>query len=81
VRNALNYLRNLPPPNKTYATALQTMALAAAEPERDLAIITRNARWLEHERRSSKGPERATGDMGIKGGRPFEYTVRTDGPP
>jgi hypothetical protein len=47
LRNALSYLRNLPPPNRTYATALQTMALAAAEPERDLAIITRNARWLE----------------------------------
>ena len=31
----------------TYAVALQTMALCRAEPERDLATIGRNARWLE----------------------------------
>jgi hypothetical protein len=45
---ALNYLRGLPDPTDTYAVALQTMALAAAEPEKDRAIIARNARWLEN---------------------------------
>jgi hypothetical protein len=66
LRNALNYLRNLPPPNKTYATALQTMALAAAEPERDLALIARNARWLESTQ-ITQGPRAGNwgyGDLG-----------------
>ena len=44
---ALTYLRNLPTPEATYATALRIMVLAAAGPEKDLAIIARDARWLE----------------------------------
>ncbi len=43
----LTYLRSIGEPNRTYATALQTMVFCAAEPERDRFLISRNARWLE----------------------------------
>jgi hypothetical protein len=46
VRQALAYLRGLEP-DKTYTVALQTMALCAAEPKRDLLRIRRNVQWLE----------------------------------
>ena len=46
VQKALVALRSLPPA-MTYATALQTMALCAAEPKKDLLLIRRNAKWLE----------------------------------
>lgn len=46
---ALTYLRNFGPEelNNTYAVSLQTMALAAADPQRDLLRITANVEWLE----------------------------------
>lgn len=44
---ALNYLRKIGNPEKTYCTALQTMVFALAEPERDRLLIRRNVAWLE----------------------------------
>ncbi len=46
IQKALAYLRKLNP-EKTYTVALQTMALCAAEPRRDLVRIQENVRWLE----------------------------------
>jgi hypothetical protein len=46
IQKALIYLRKLEP-SKTYCTALQTMALCAAEPLRDQIRIQENVRWLE----------------------------------
>ena len=46
VQDALNYLRKLKP-SMTYSTALQTMVFCAAEPNTNLALIKRNALWLE----------------------------------
>src|SRR5215469_376788 len=46
VQNALNYLRKIKP-QRTYSTALQTMVFCAAEPNTNLALIKRNAQWLE----------------------------------
>jgi hypothetical protein len=46
VRQALNYIRSLQP-DKTYTVSLQTMALCAAEPKKDMLQIRRNIKWLE----------------------------------
>ena len=46
LQKALSYLRGLKP-DKTYSVALQLMALAAAEPKKDLLILRRNAKVLE----------------------------------
>lgn len=46
VNKALEYLR-AQKFEKTYTVSLQTMALAAGEPRRDLALIQQNASWLE----------------------------------
>jgi hypothetical protein len=46
IQRALAYLRGLKL-DKTYSIALQTMALCAAEPQRDLALIQQNVAWLE----------------------------------
>lgn len=49
IQRALSYLRKLRGDvHKTYSVALQTMVFCKAEPYRDLATITRNARWLEN---------------------------------
>ncbi|REJ69789.1 MAG: DUF4159 domain-containing protein [Planctomycetota bacterium] len=45
VRRGLAYLRAVPP-KKTYAVALQTMALCRGGDPADLGLIRRNARWL-----------------------------------
>ncbi len=45
IQKALNYLRSLEL-SKTYTVSLQTMVLCAAEPARDMPIITRNVHWL-----------------------------------
>jgi hypothetical protein len=50
LQRALQVLRGLDKPGETsmvYSISLQTMALCAAEPEKDRLIITRNVRWLE----------------------------------
>jgi len=48
VQKALVSLRDVGlPRGSTYATAMQTMAFAAADPERDRLLIERNARYLE----------------------------------
>jgi hypothetical protein len=49
IRRALNFLRGFSPQqlNSTYAISLQTMVLAAADPERDRARIVANVDWLE----------------------------------
>jgi RNA polymerase sigma factor (sigma-70 family) len=49
LHKALEFLRRFGPDNlhSTYAISLQTMALAAAEPERDRFRIAANVRWLE----------------------------------
>jgi len=46
IQAALKQLRRMKP-EKTYVTALQTMALCRAEPENDLLTIEANVRWLE----------------------------------
>src|SRR5437868_604943 len=46
IQSALAYLRGLKP-SSTYVTSLQTMVFCAAEPQRDLLLIRRNAKWLE----------------------------------
>jgi hypothetical protein len=45
MQRALSNLRNMKPEN-TYVVSLRLMALAAAEPKRDLLIIRRDAKWL-----------------------------------
>jgi hypothetical protein len=45
LRKALDYLRQKKP-LATYSVSLQTMALCAATPERDLQLIQRNCEWL-----------------------------------
>lgn len=49
IQPAINYLRGLKPgpTSTTYATALQTMALCAAQPNRDLPLIRQCANWFE----------------------------------
>ncbi|MCA9179895.1 MAG: terpene cyclase/mutase family protein, partial [Planctomycetales bacterium] len=47
IQRALAYLRSLGEPSTVYATSLQTMAMCAAEPAKDAAIIGRNVKWLE----------------------------------
>lgn len=48
IQRALTYLRHPSlKPERTYAVALQTMALAAAEPQKDLPLLRRNVKWLE----------------------------------
>ena len=48
VQKALVSLRDIGlPRGSTYATSMQTMAFAAADPERDRLLIERNARYLE----------------------------------
>ncbi len=46
VRRALNFLRRYTP-RSTYTASLQTMALCAAQPTKDIAQIARNVKWLE----------------------------------
>jgi hypothetical protein len=46
IRKAVSYLRGLEL-DKTYSVALQTMALCAAEPKKDMLLIRRNVQWLE----------------------------------
>lgn len=46
VAKAVNYLRTLTL-NQTYTVALQTMVYCLADPNRDLLLIRRNAKWLE----------------------------------
>ncbi len=46
IQKALDFLRGRKF-DKTYTVSLQTMALAAGEPRRDLPLIQENARWLE----------------------------------
>lgn len=49
IQKALGYLRKitLTPKSQTYSVALQTMALCAAQPRRDLIQIQNNVNWLE----------------------------------
>jgi hypothetical protein len=49
IQKALEFLRGFAPDrlNSTYAISLQTMAFAAAEPERDQTRLTANVDWLE----------------------------------
>jgi hypothetical protein len=46
MQRALHELRAIPP-ESTYVVALQTMALARAEPEKDIMLIRRNVQWLQ----------------------------------
>jgi hypothetical protein len=50
IQRALTWLRNpARQPTTTYLVSLQTMALCAAEPRKDLVLIRKNARWLEEQ--------------------------------
>ena len=58
VKAALTHLRKpAQAPSATYQTALQTMVFCAAEPQKDLLLIRRNATWLEQQQISS-GPNK-----------------------
>lgn len=46
LQKALSHLRKIKP-ERTYVVALQTMAFARAEPERDRFLIDRNVKWLQ----------------------------------
>ena len=54
VKNALVALEKLGPPKWVYVCSLQTMAFAAADPERYRLLIRRNANWL-HEAQTETG--------------------------
>jgi hypothetical protein len=47
VAKALEFLRGLGTPERTYVVALQTMALAEARQKKDLPQIAKNAEWLQ----------------------------------
>ena len=48
ISKGLDYIRSIDRTNKsTYAASLMTMALCNATPEKDIAIIRENVRWLE----------------------------------
>ena len=53
MKKSLTWLRGQTPTD-TYSVSLQTQALAMVSPKRDLAILERNARWLEDHQ--SNGP-------------------------
>jgi len=55
VQRALAYLRKLGKPKMVYTTALQTMVFCAAEPEKDLLLIRRNAAWLQSMQITTRG--------------------------
>ena len=59
IQKALINLRKLKPV-KTYTIALQTMALCAAEPRRDMVLIQKNVHWFEE-------TQLATGDWSYPG--------------
>jgi len=46
IQKSLRILRNQPP-SQTYVVSLQIMVLCAAEPQKDLLLIRRLAKWLE----------------------------------
>ncbi|MBX3411609.1 MAG: DUF4159 domain-containing protein [Pirellulales bacterium] len=46
IQRALQHLRDARP-KMNYAVALQTMALCAAQPKRDMALIRENVKWFE----------------------------------
>jgi hypothetical protein len=46
IQKSLEYLRGLGRPTMVYSTSLQTMVFCAAEPEKDILLIKRNAQWL-----------------------------------
>jgi hypothetical protein len=58
IQRSLRYLRTLPP-KMTYVTSLQTMVLCLAEPQKDLLLIQRNAKWFE-ETQIKEGPRRGS---------------------
>lgn len=62
IQKSLAYLRRLEP-TVTYSVALQTMALSAAEPQRDQLRIQQNVRWLE----SKQLPSGEWGYPGVSG--------------
>ncbi|MGE0758395.1 MAG: DUF4159 domain-containing protein [Pirellulaceae bacterium] len=49
IQQSLQYLRGINETGMVYSTALQTMVLCAAEPNRDRAAIARNVAWLENQ--------------------------------
>ncbi len=55
IQRSLAYLRRVGNPESTYATSLQTMVFCAAMPATDLALIRRNAEWLEAAQTKSGG--------------------------
>jgi len=66
IQRALKYLRSVNHPKMTYSTALRTMVFCAAEPEKDIALIRRNANWLQRTQKSGQGKYR--GSWGYSGG-------------
>ena len=78
ISKSLDYIRSIDRSNKsTYAASLMTMALCNATPERDIAIIRENVRWLENAQ-ITEGP--ATGGWAYrsrlsKRGRQFQYAI------
>jgi hypothetical protein len=69
IRRAVEYLRTIPP-QKTYTVAVQTMAFAAASPERDFLRIQSNAEWLQRAQIKTPGGSGMWGydQNGLNGG-------------
>jgi hypothetical protein len=68
VSKAAGYLRNLKMPERVYAVAVQTMAFAAIDPDRDRPLIRRNADWLIAAQIAA-GPDRGGWGYGAASGR------------
>ena len=66
IQKALAYLRKFPP-ERTYATSLQTMVFVRAEPQKDNLLITRNVRWLV-DTQNLEGPRKGSWSYPGQGG-------------
>jgi len=71
IRRALDHLRALGEPRSTYVTALQTMVFCAVDPQKDMALIERNVRWIESKQLKSGKNHQHKGawNYGAGGGR------------
>lgn len=47
IQLALSFLRGMEAPSMIYTSALQTLVFCAAEPDKDAALIRRNADWIQ----------------------------------
>ncbi|MCL2117736.1 MAG: DUF4159 domain-containing protein [Planctomycetaceae bacterium] len=79
VNQAMSYLRKFSPEgSKTYTVALQTMAYAMADPQRDMLLIQKNVAWLEAAQIKGSGTPEYNGGWSydISGGVPDNSNVQ-----